>query len=45
MGFRLGDFPQAESYYAEAISLPLHPALIDAQQDEVVAGLGEALAG
>jgi UDP-4-amino-4,6-dideoxy-N-acetyl-beta-L-altrosamine transaminase len=45
MGFRQGDFPQAESYYAEAISLPLHPALTDAQQDEVVAALGEVLAG
>ncbi len=36
MGFKVGDFPQAERYYAEAISLPLFQGLTDAQQDEVV---------
>jgi dTDP-4-amino-4,6-dideoxygalactose transaminase len=35
--------PEAERYYAEAISLPLYPALDDAQQDRVVAALREAL--
>jgi UDP-4-amino-4,6-dideoxy-N-acetyl-beta-L-altrosamine transaminase len=44
MGFKAGDFPQAERYYAEAISLPMYATLTEAQQDEVVAALTEALA-
>ncbi len=44
MGFRSGDFPHAEAYYAQAISLPMFATLDDAQQDEVVAALREALA-
>jgi dTDP-4-amino-4,6-dideoxygalactose transaminase len=36
LGFAEGDFPQAERYYAEAISLPLFPLLSDEQQDYVV---------
>ncbi len=43
-GFGEGDFPGAESYYREALSLPLYPALAEAQQDVVVAALREALA-
>lgn len=39
LGFRRGQFPQAESYYANAISLPLYFDLQPAQQDEVVAAL------
>ncbi|BCX69962.1 UDP-4-amino-4,6-dideoxy-N-acetyl-beta-L-altrosamine transaminase [Pseudomonas izuensis] len=35
-GFAEGDFPQAERYYAQAISLPLFPLLSDEQQDHVV---------
>ncbi|TDV35476.1 UDP-4-amino-4,6-dideoxy-N-acetyl-beta-L-altrosamine transaminase [Pseudomonas helmanticensis] len=35
-GFAEGDFPEAERYYAEAISLPLFPLLSDEQQDYVV---------
>jgi len=27
MGFKKGDFPEAESYYSQAISLPIHPKL------------------
>ncbi|RON72829.1 UDP-4-amino-4,6-dideoxy-N-acetyl-beta-L-altrosamine transaminase [Pseudomonas fluorescens] len=34
--FAEGDFPEAERYYAEAISLPLFPLLTDEQQDHVV---------
>lgn len=44
LGFKPGDFPAAESYYANAISLPLFPALTVAQQDRVVAVLQHALA-
>jgi UDP-4-amino-4,6-dideoxy-N-acetyl-beta-L-altrosamine transaminase len=36
MGFKAGDYPQAEQYYAEAISLPMYQALSDEQQDQVV---------
>jgi UDP-4-amino-4,6-dideoxy-N-acetyl-beta-L-altrosamine transaminase len=44
LGFRDGDFPNAERYYRRAITLPLHPGLTHAQQDRVVAALGEAIA-
>ena len=43
MGFNWGDFPNAEQYYREAISIPMHPALSDSEQDFVVATLSEAL--
>lgn len=43
MGFRRGDYPEAERYYSEAISLPMFPALTDAQQGQVVSALAKAL--
>ncbi|MDL2226363.1 UDP-4-amino-4,6-dideoxy-N-acetyl-beta-L-altrosamine transaminase [Deltaproteobacteria bacterium OttesenSCG-928-M10] len=43
LGFKPGDFPAAEEYYAAALSLPLFYGLTDAMQDTVVARLGEAL--
>ncbi|QEA39588.1 UDP-4-amino-4,6-dideoxy-N-acetyl-beta-L-altrosamine transaminase [Pistricoccus aurantiacus] len=43
LGFRQGDFPQAEAYYEEAISLPLFPTMSDAQQDEVVVAVRSAV--
>jgi UDP-4-amino-4,6-dideoxy-N-acetyl-beta-L-altrosamine transaminase len=36
LGFKPGDFPQAEGYYAQALSLPLYPDLSEAQQDHVI---------
>ncbi|MBS7558546.1 UDP-4-amino-4,6-dideoxy-N-acetyl-beta-L-altrosamine transaminase [Pseudomonas protegens] len=36
LGFAQGDFPEAEHYYAEAISLPIYPGLSDSEQDYVV---------
>lgn len=42
LGFRRGDFPNAERYYERAITLPLHAELSDAQQDTVVAALRQA---
>ncbi|WP_331376780.1 UDP-4-amino-4,6-dideoxy-N-acetyl-beta-L-altrosamine transaminase [Sinorhizobium chiapasense] len=39
MGFRNGDFPVAERYYDEAITLPIFPTMTEVQQDEVVAAL------
>ncbi|MGM9489815.1 UDP-4-amino-4,6-dideoxy-N-acetyl-beta-L-altrosamine transaminase [Ideonella sp. YS5] len=44
LGFRRGDFPQAEAHYADAISLPMFPLLSEAAQDEVVAAVRAALA-
>jgi len=44
LGFAPGDCPVAEDYYARAITLPLYPTLSDAEQDQVVAALCEALA-
>ncbi len=43
MGFRQGDYPEAERYYAEAISLPMFQTMSEAQQDEVVAAVCKAL--
>ena len=41
LGFRCGQFPEAERYYRRALSLPLYPGLTNMQQDFVV----DALAG
>jgi UDP-4-amino-4,6-dideoxy-N-acetyl-beta-L-altrosamine transaminase len=43
IGFAPGDFPRSEGYYAEAITLPMYPALREAEQDRVVSRLLEAL--
>jgi UDP-4-amino-4,6-dideoxy-N-acetyl-beta-L-altrosamine transaminase len=45
LGFRVGQYPEAERYYAEAISLPMYATLTDAQQQEVVRVLREVIAG
>lgn len=42
-GFEPGDFPQAEHYYAETISLPMFHGMLEAQQDAVVEALREAV--
>jgi UDP-4-amino-4,6-dideoxy-N-acetyl-beta-L-altrosamine transaminase len=39
MGFQSGDFPEAESYYSEAITLPLYAGLSEQDQDRVVQAL------
>lgn len=43
MGFQQGDYPEAECYYREAISIPMHQSLTNEEQDQVVAALREAL--
>lgn len=43
MGFSEGDFPHAESYYSEAISIPMYHTMTFEQQDQVVAALTQAL--
>jgi UDP-4-amino-4,6-dideoxy-N-acetyl-beta-L-altrosamine transaminase len=43
MGFGWGDFPVAENYYQEAISIPIFHGMTDDQQNEVIATLVEVL--
>jgi UDP-4-amino-4,6-dideoxy-N-acetyl-beta-L-altrosamine transaminase len=43
IGFNTGDFPESESYYQEAISLPLFHLMTQAQQDKVIAVLTQVL--
>lgn len=43
MGFKAGQFPEAERYYTEAISIPMYPTMSEAQQDQVIAALRETL--
>lgn len=45
MGFSQGEFPRAESYYKEAISLPLYPDLTMEDQDKVINTLKKILGG
>jgi len=42
-GFKVGDFPNSESYYNRAISIPLFHAMTLDQQDEVVNNLTSIL--
>lgn len=43
MGFKQGDYPQAESYYAEAISLPMFQTMSEERQVTVIAALRKAV--
>ncbi|MCL1066588.1 UDP-4-amino-4,6-dideoxy-N-acetyl-beta-L-altrosamine transaminase [Shewanella olleyana] len=43
MGFSQGDFPNAEAYYREAISLPMFHLMTQVQQDKVVSTLSEII--
>tara|TARA_B100000809_G_scaffold254895_1_gene292682 strand:+ start:8117 stop:9295 length:1179 start_codon:yes stop_codon:yes gene_type:complete len=36
LGWNVGDFPIAESYYEQCISLPMYPTLTDEEQDFVI---------
>lgn len=42
MGFRAGQFPQAEAHYAQAISLPMFFSLTLEEQDTVIAAVKSA---
>ncbi|HWL71478.1 MAG TPA: DegT/DnrJ/EryC1/StrS family aminotransferase [Geminicoccus sp.] len=44
LGYRLGDFPHAERYARQTLSLPMFPELDDVRIRQVLAGLAEALA-
>lgn len=43
LGFKQGDFPEAESYYASAISLPMYPDLTQMQIEYIYQTLKEIL--
>jgi UDP-4-amino-4,6-dideoxy-N-acetyl-beta-L-altrosamine transaminase len=43
LGFQWGDFPEAEQYYREAISIPLYYGLTDTDQEKVVKNLQKVL--
>lgn len=43
MGFKKGDFPEAERYYNEAISLPMFSTMTEQQQEEVIRVLKKVL--
>ena len=43
MGFRKGDYPNAENYYESAISIPLFHVMTFEQQDQVIAALEKVL--
>ena len=43
IGFGWGSFPEAESYYHEAISLPIHYDLSDEEQDYIIQTLKEVM--
>ena len=43
LGFQPGHCPEAERYSEEALTLPLYPAMVDGEQDAVVAALKQSL--
>lgn len=43
LGFKQGDFPEAEKYYTEAISIPLFHGMAQDQQTEVIKQLTQVL--
>jgi len=43
LGFKASDFPEAEQFHREVISLPMYPALEQQQQTAVIVVLAEAL--
>lgn len=43
MGFRPDDFPMAQDYYREAISIPMFQGMTEDQQDQVIAALSKVL--
>ena len=43
MGFKIGDFPEAENYYREAISIPIYHGLKNDEQDSVIQAITEVL--
>jgi UDP-4-amino-4,6-dideoxy-N-acetyl-beta-L-altrosamine transaminase len=44
LGFRAGDFPNSEQYYARSFTLPIFPTLTEREQKFVIETLADALA-
>lgn len=44
LGFKPGDFPNAESFYQNALTIPLFPSMAADEQDRVIQALYEVLA-
>ena len=42
MGFKKGDFPEAEKFYQEVISIPMYPDLKEEKQQHVIDTLKKA---
>ena len=36
LGWKKGQFPQAEKYYSECLSLPMYPTLSEEEQEYVI---------
>jgi dTDP-4-amino-4,6-dideoxygalactose transaminase len=43
LGFSYGQFPEAEKYYEEAITLPLYPSMTEMEQNMVIESLSKLL--
>jgi dTDP-4-amino-4,6-dideoxygalactose transaminase len=43
IGFSSSDYPEAEKYYSQAVSLPIFPGLTDVQQKNIVLTIGKAI--
>ena len=43
LGYRWGDFPEAERASREVLSLPMHPYLTEQEQDRVIAAIRPAV--
>jgi dTDP-4-amino-4,6-dideoxygalactose transaminase len=43
LGFKVGQFPEAERFYAEAISLPMYATLSEEQQNKVVGAISQVI--
>jgi UDP-2-acetamido-2-deoxy-ribo-hexuluronate aminotransferase len=45
LGYKTGDFPVSEHIASRVVSLPMHPYLTEAQQQQVVAAVRSAVLG
>ena len=43
MGFNWGDFPNAEGYYRNALSIPIYPKMNDLENTQVIEALHQVL--
>jgi UDP-4-amino-4,6-dideoxy-N-acetyl-beta-L-altrosamine transaminase len=43
LGFKVGDFPHAEAFYENALTIPLYPGMTADEQDKVISALQEVL--